>query len=139
MYEPHFPLYGIPHSAIRPQYTQLCLWLPVCSTHRTMSTVFVGPLLGNIVSALEEITKPHKLGIHLGIETHKLEKIEENHPRDVDRQMTEVIKHWLRNNSDCSWGALASAVEKMGGHGNLVKRLRDRHKEALKTVTTREV
>ena len=40
----------------------------------------VGPLLGDIISSLEEITKPHKLGIHLGIETHKLEKIEENHP-----------------------------------------------------------
>ena len=86
----------------------------------------VGPPLGDIISSLEEITKPHKLGIHLGIETHKLENIEENYPRDVDRQMTEVIKHWQRNNTDCSWGALASAVEKMGGHGNLVKRLRDR-------------
>ena len=92
----------------------------------------VGPPLGDIVSSLEEITKPHKLGMHLGVETYKLEKIEENYPRNVDRQMAEVIKHWLRNSSDCSWGALASAVEKMGGHGNLVKRLRDRHKEPLK-------
>ena len=95
----------------------------------------VGLQLEDTVSALEEITKPHKLGIHLGIETHKLEKIEENHPRDVDRQMTEVIKHWQRNSSDCSWGTLANAVEKMGKHGNLVKKLRVRHKEALKTAT----
>ena len=95
----------------------------------------IGPLLGDIVSSLEEITKPHKLGIHLGVETHKLEKIEENHPRDVDRQMTEVIKHWQRNNTDCSWGALASAVEKMGGHGNLVKKLGDRHLDTLNSAT----
>ena len=95
----------------------------------------VGPPLGDIISSLEEITKPHKLGIHLGIKTHKLEKIEENHPQDVDRQMTEVIKHWQRNNTDCSWEALASAVEKMGGHGNLVKRLRDRHLDTLNSAT----
>ena len=52
--------------------------------------------------------------------------------------MVEVIAYWLRNNN-CSWGALASVVEKMGGHGNLVKRLRDKHLEALKPATTHEV
>ena len=56
--------------------------------------------------------------------------------------MAEVINYWLRNSTECSWEALASAVEKMGGHGNLVKRLRDRHLGALKSATeqiTREV
>ncbi|MCG8622508.1 MAG: death domain-containing protein [Proteobacteria bacterium] len=67
--------------------------------------------------------------MQLGIESHELEKIEKNYPQNVDRQMAEVIKHWLHNSSDCSWEALASAVEKMGGHGNLVKNLRDRHLE----------
>ena len=72
--------------------------------------------------------------MQLGIESHELKKIEKNYPRDVDRQMAEVIEYWLRNNSDCSWEALASAVEKMGGHGNLAKMLRDRHLE--NTTTT---
>ena len=72
--------------------------------------------------------------MQLGIEPHELEKIERNHPRDVDRQMAEVIDYWLRNNSDCSWGALASAVEKMGGHQNLVKELRDRNLENTTTI-----
>jgi hypothetical protein len=66
--------------------------------------------------------------VHLGIKPYELEKIEKNHPRDVGRQMAEVIKYWLRNSSDCSWEALASAVEKMGGHGNLVEKLRDKQK-----------
>ena len=95
----------------------------------------IGPQLGDIVSALKEITKPYLLGIHLGIKEHELKRIEENYLRDVDRQMAEVINYWLRNNTECSWEALASAVEKMGGHGNLVKRLRDRHLGALKTAT----
>ena len=66
--------------------------------------------------------------MHLGIKSHELEKIEKDYPR-INRQMVEVIKYWLRNSSDCSWEALASAVEKMGGHGNLVKELRDKHLE----------
>ena len=100
-----------------------------------MSTVFVGPQLGDIISALKEITEPRDLGIHLGIETHVLETFEEDYPKDVNRRKTEVLKYWLRNSSDCSWGALASAVEKMGRYRHLVKTLRDRHKEALKTAT----
>ena len=89
--------------------------------------------LGDILSALKEITRPHQLGIYLNIETYQLEKIETDHPR-IERQMTEVIKYWLRNSTDCSWKVLASAVEKMGSHGNLVKRLRDMHLEAKKLL-----
>ena len=104
-----------------------------------MCTVFVGPQLRDIVSALKEITDPYLLGINLGIEEYELKKIEQNFPRDVDRQMAEVIAFWRRNSSDCSWGALASAVEKMGGHGILVKRLRDKHLEVQKAATAREI
>ena len=89
----------------------------------------VGPQLGDIVSALEEITDPYLLGIQLGIKAHELKKIEKNYPQDVDRQMAEVINYRLHNGTECSWEALASAVEKMGGHENLVKRLRDRYLE----------
>ena len=89
----------------------------------------------DIDSALEEITDPHRLGMFLNIKPHKLEKFEKNYPRDIDRQKSEVIKYWLRNSKDCSWEVLANAVERMGGHGNLVKRLRDMHLEVLKTAT----
>ena len=112
---------------------QCALYIVLCPR-----TIFVGPQLQDIISTLKEITEPHILGIHLGIERYKLEQIEKKFPRDVDRQMAEVVAFWLRNNTDCSWGALASAVEKMGGYGNLVKRLRDRHIKALTTATTRE-
>jgi hypothetical protein len=97
-------------------------------THCLVYMYNVGPQFGEIISALKEITDPYKLGVQLGIVPHELKKIEKNFPRDVDRQMTEVIEYWQRNSSDCSWEALASAVDKMGGHGNLVKKLRDRQK-----------
>lgn len=96
---------------------------------------FVGLQLNDIDLALEEVTDPYRLGIYLGIKEHELEIFEKNYPRDAKRQKIEVIKYWLRNYTDCTWEALANAVEKMGGHGNLVKRLRDMHLTALKAAT----
>ena len=118
----HFLLYGMPNLAI-------------ALNHSMLSTVLVGPQLSDLISDLKEITEPHELGIHLGIETYELETFEKNYPRDINRQKMEVLKIWKRNSSDCSWGVLANAVEKMRKYGNLVKKLRDRHKEALKTAT----
>ena len=112
-------LWNTKHSyCIEPHYAVHCLVGPQLSDRD----------LSDLISALKEITKPHDLGIHLGIETHVLDMFEENYQNDVNRRKTEVLKHWLRNSTDCTWGALASAVEKMGGHGNLVKRLRDKHR-----------
>ena len=68
------------------------------------------------------------LGIHLGIRSHELKKIEKQNKDDVRRQMAEVIIYWLHN-KDHSWEILANAVEKMGGHGNLVGELRAKHSQ----------
>ena len=76
------------------------------------------------------ITDPHQFGKHLGVPAHELNKIEKNHPNDVNRQMTEVIKYWQNNADDCSWRTLANAVERMGTYGNLVKKLREQHSES---------
>jgi hypothetical protein len=59
----------------------------------------------------------------------ELSKIEKNHLNDVDRQMAKVIEYWQNNtvSVDCSWVALANAVERMGKYGNLVKKLKERH------------
>ena len=97
--------------------------------------LIVGLQLWDVLSALEEITEPHNLGIYLGIKEHELEIFEKNYPRDIKRQKIEVMKYWLRNNRDCSWEVLANAVEKMGGHGNLMERLRDKHLKALSTTS----
>lgn len=96
------------------------------------------PALGDVVSAIKEIKDPHTLGIHLKIEDHHLEEFERNFPRDVNRQTTEVIKHWRRNFKDHSWNSLAAAVEKMERHGNLVTRLRELHSEAIRNAKLKE-
>ena len=97
--------------------------------------MFIERQLGDVLLALREITEPHELGVHLGIETYKLKTFEKNYPRDINRQKMEVLEHWLHNSLDCSWEVLANAVEKIGSHGNLVKRLRDKHLKALSTAT----
>ena len=82
--------------------------------------------LKDVLAALKKVTKPYQLGIQLNIDSSELDTIEKNHPRDIDRQKTEVIKYWLRNSPDASWATLASAVERMGGHARLAKELKRR-------------
>ena len=55
-----------------------------------------------------------------------LEQIEKDH-KDVVRQRSEVIKYWCRNNECTTWEKVAEAVNKLGGHSNLEKRLRQLH------------
>ena len=80
--------------------------------------------------------EPHQLGIFLCVPPHELDKFEKDHPNDVNRQMTEVIKYWDNNADDCSWEALANAVQKMGKYGNLVKSLREQHSKPVGGVET---
>ena len=94
----------------------------------------VAPKLGDIISTIKPISNPYELGIHLGIEGHELDKIEKNYPRDVERQKLEAIKYWQRN-FNCSWEALADAVEKMQCHRNLVKLLREKAVRNVETGT----
>ena len=82
--------------------------------------------LADVLAALFEVTKPYQLGIQLKIDTSELDTIERNHPKDIDRQKTEVIKYWLRNSPDPSWTTLASALERMGGYAMLGKTLREK-------------
>ena len=87
------------------------------------------------MSALTDVTKPYQLGIHLNIKVNVLDEIEYKHKRKIKEQKLEVIKHWL-DEMDCkhhSWGVLADAVRKIGGHGELVKELKQRH-EALQAI-----
>ena len=85
------------------------------------------PELKEIIPVIKVITEPHQLGIQLEVPTHKLNEFEINYPKDVNRQMTEVIEYWRNNAGDCSWEALANAVDKMGQYGKLVIQLRDWH------------
>ena len=88
--------------------------------------------LAAILTTLKGLTESYQLGIQLGIDIAELDTIEKNHPTDIGRQKTEVIKYWLRNSPDASWITLAKAVDGMGGHANLVGRLREKEQSSGK-------
>ena len=88
--------------------------------------------LAEVLTAIIEVTKPYQLGIQLGIDSSALDKIERNHPGDIDRQKTEVIKYWLCNSPDASWTTLAKAVEGMGGHARLAETLREKKRKPVR-------
>ena len=89
--------------------------------HRLRST----PSLSEIEPCLREITDAYHLGIHLKVPTEKLKLFETEHPRDIARQRTEIITYWHDNCSNTTWEDLAAAVNNLGHHTNLVKRLRE--------------
>ena len=43
---------------------------------------------------------------------------------DLHRNKEQLIDYWLQKSPDPSWTALAKAVERMGGHDELAKKLR---------------
>ena len=82
------------------------------------------PSLMNTLPLLKDINNIVPLGLYLGISLPKLHQIEKEHKDNLERQMIEMIHFWLGNSvSDCSWGRLAEAVKRLGGHGQLVSKL----------------
>ncbi|XP_019864170.1 PREDICTED: uncharacterized protein LOC109593608, partial [Amphimedon queenslandica] len=64
-------------------------------------------------------TKWHQLGLRLGLKKNTLDAIENNHPHDVSRCMTECLSQWLgrADNVDSRGGAnldsLSNALRSM--------------------------
>ena len=85
------------------------------------------PTIDKILSETREVTKWHSLGIQLEITPEDLNQIESNHSGDTERCKAEVVDFWLRNTQERTWDRLAQAVDKMGGHANLVQTLRKNH------------
>ena len=84
----------------------------------------------NLKTQLKEITQPHQFGLHLGLDPNVLQLIERNHPGDVARQRSEVIVYWSRN-YECTWEKVADTLRRMGGHGNLERKLRQFHTQGM--------
>ena len=102
--------------------------------------LYTPEFLADILAALKEVTKPYQLGIQLKIDTSVLKKIEDDYHGDIDRQKVEIIEYWLRNTSDASWTTVTSAVERMGGHDNLVAtlKLKQKHNEQASLQDTQQ-
>ena len=80
----------------------------------------------NILRELGEITDLYNFGLQLGIDSKVLDRIDKDYRNDVRRQKSEIIKYWYRNTeeSERTWGSLADAIGRLGGHSNLEAELR---------------
>ena len=76
------------------------------------------------MSELTEVTEWHQLGVQLEVPPGTLQTIESNHPNDAQRRKTEVLIWWFQNSLEISWEKLAQAVEAVGGHAAIAKRLK---------------
>ena len=90
----------------------------------------------NLLRELEEITNPYIFGLHLGIDSKVVDRIDRDHRNDVERQRSEVIMYWYRNTKvlERTWGKVADAIKTLGGHRNLEMKLRQLH-VAVATLT----
>lgn len=68
----------------------------------------------------------HELGIQLKVPNEKLREIDKEY-QDVPRKLNEVLAYWLNNGEELSWESVLKALERIGGHTNLVSDLRMRH------------
>ncbi len=51
--------------------------------------------------------------INMGVEKFENDKIEKNHPSDIDRQKQEAFDKWLRMKPDACWKDVIDALYKM--------------------------
>ena len=87
------------------------------------------PEYSEIVNALAPLAdKFFELGIQLKIEYKQLKAIKNDNNGNQSLCLHDTINLWQQNNTsgECSWSTLAEAVEKVGGHNNLVSELKKR-------------
>ena len=54
------------------------------------------------------------LGIFLGLDSHFLENIEHDHPRNAKQCLVEVLKLWLKQSDpEPSWSALVETLQQL--------------------------
>ena len=68
----------------------------------------------NLSSELTTITNWYQLGIYLNLQTHELDKIQQDHAHHGnDRQMLEMLALWLRRTPNATWQDVVSALKQM--------------------------
>ena len=53
-------------------------------------------------------------GVHLGLPTNELEKIEASHRGELDRCKIAMLQYWLTNSANPTWKDVVQALEKIG-------------------------
>lgn len=78
--------------------------------------------LALLTRKLREVTDPNMLGIQLGIESSDVKRIIQDAGGSTERKITDILDHWLKNDSNPSWSTLVKALEEMN-HRRLAEKL----------------
>ena len=81
----------------------------------------------NLSSELTTITNWYQLGLYLNLQTHDLNKIQQDHVHHGnDRQMVEMLSLWLRRTPNATWGDMVSVLQQMG-ENRVAENIRQKH------------
>ena len=69
----------------------------------------------------------YKLGIQLNVPLNVLKRIEREYPRDESRMLTEMLEYWKENVEDPSWEKITEAIQRIGGHKNIIAVIRSKY------------
>ena len=87
----------------------------------------------NLSSELTTITNWYQLGLNLNLQTHELDKIQQDHAHQgIDRQMLVMLGLWLRRTTNPTWEDVVSALQKMG-ENRVAENVRQKHNRRAST------
>ena len=81
----------------------------------------------NLSSELTTITNWYQLGVYLNLQTHELDKIQQDHAHQGnDRQRMEMLDLWLRHTPNATWDNVVSALQQMR-ENRVAENVRQKH------------
>ena len=83
----------------------------LCIRVTSSTTGSATPTLQLLVYELSSVENWHSLGVNLGLKGHQLREIEQTYHGNSKRCKTETLDFWQRNNRNCTWEAIARALD----------------------------
>ena len=81
----------------------------------------------NLSSELTTITNWYQLGLYLNLQTHELDKIQQDHAHQGnDRQMLVMLGLWLRRTPNATWKDVVSVLQQME-ENRVAENIRQQH------------
>ena len=84
------------------------------------------PKLKDLVYELKEVDW-YQLGIQLNVPSHILTNIKRENTGNESRKLSEVLQYWLKNEPAASWKKIIQALQRIGGHGNIITSIQSKY------------
>ena len=97
--------------------------------HKFLNNVGVyrdDPKLKDLVYELKEVDW-NQLGIQLNVPRHILRRIDQENPGNESRKLSEVLQYWIDNEPAASWEKILEALQRIGGHKNIITTIQSKY------------